>query len=673
VAIATAGFVSLGIAQLATPVHAATTGTHAAASTSTQSAAGSWTSKATRTGAAKSTTRLQVGVWLKQTDTRAFGRLTRAIYTRGSGHYHQWLSPRQVTRDYAPTRHQVAIVKKYLRSQGFHVDSVADNRAYVNATGTVAQANAAFHVKLSTYRYAGHTYRASATAPKLSHIAGGHISSVSGLDTASTYQPMVHKVVKPADSSTPWAGLCGFLDTTNSIHFTKPTPATEALTGWLNCNGFTGTDLRHAYGVDQLPMTAGQGETVAIIDAYGNPTIREDANKFSTENGLPALDANNFQIVSPPGIGNKKDSKSQDPSGWRAEVAIDVEAVHSMAPGAKIVLVAAPNDRASLDEAVNFVVVHHLADIVTNSWGLPIDLAAPGQGSQMNRILQTAAAEGIGVNFSTGDDGDNSDRFNRQTVDFPATSPWATAVGGTSLFTNEDGSYNSETGWGDTFYKMATCDTFTTAPGGQKTCTGYDRSASQQLDEGFIGGAGGGLSSLWTAQPWQSDAIAGDTAAGYGTVGTHRAIPDVSMVGDPETGLNIWLTDPSVDPTQPVEQQWGGTSLSVPLFAGLMADVDQARDAAGHGHAGLASQYLYGLSTAAGGPIRDALPPTFTNPNPAAAAGPNSRSLFLGSFNSGSLFNVGFNADTSLDTAPGWDDVTGVGTPYAPAFIAALQ
>jgi hypothetical protein len=261
-----------------------------------------------------------------------------------------------------------------------------------------------------------------------------------------------------------------------------------------------------------------------------------------------------------------------------------------------------------------------------------------------------------------------------QTVDFPATSPWVTAVGGTSLFTNEDGSYNSETGWGDTFYRLATCDTSTTDPTtGQKTCTAYDRSDSQVLDEGFIGGAGGGLSNLWTAQPWQSAAIGGDTAVGYGKVGSHRAIPDVSMVGDPETGLNIFTTDPAVDPSRPTQEQWGGTSLAVPLFSGIMADVDQARLGVGDGHAGLASQYLYGLSTGAGGPIRDAGLPTFTNPNPSAAGNPDSRSLFYGSFTSGSLFNVGFNADTSLGTEPGWDDVTGVGTPVAPAFVAALK
>ncbi|HEY3531399.1 MAG TPA: S53 family peptidase [Nocardioides sp.] len=677
-AIATAGLVSLGVAQVAAPAHA--TARHQSSATrsaatptttrTTTRTTTSWTSRATRLGSTKPSTVLHLAVWLKQRDTRGLAARTRAIYTRGNAQYHRWLTPRQVMRRYAPTEHQIAVVKHYLTAQGFRIESVASNRAYVNVSGTTRQAEHAFGVKLSQYRYQGHTYRGT-TKPRLGAIAGGHIDSVGGLDTASTYRPMAsRKKVTPADSSTPWKGLCGFLDTTQSVTFDKPSHATESYTGFLPCNGYTGTDLRHLYGVDQLSMDAGAGQTVAIVDAYGSPTIRADANKFSTENGLPKLDQNNFQIVTPPGIGHVKDSKAQDPSGWLPEVAIDVEAVHAMAPGAKIVLVAAPNDRSSLDEAVNWILVHHLANIVTNSWGFPVDLASPGQGTRMERILETAAAEGIGVNFSTGDDGDNSGRFGVQTVDFPATSPWANAVGGTSLFADEQGNYDSETGWGDTFYRLAVCDTFTTDSNGQKTCTAYDRSDSQTLDEGFIGGAGGGLSNFWQAQPWQESAIGNDTAVGYGKVGSHRAIPDISMVGDPETGMQVWLTDPAVDPTQPVEEQWGGTSLSSPLFAGLMADVDQARAAVGDGPAGLASQYVYDLPQ---GAIRDALPPTFDNPNPSAAAGPGSRSLYYGSFNSGSFFNVGFNADTSLGTTSGWDDVTGVGTPYAPRFVEALK
>jgi len=133
--------------------------------------------------------------------------------------------------------------------------------------------------------------------------------------------------------------------------------------------------------------------------------------------------------------------------------------------------------------------------------------------------------------------------------------------------------------------------------------------------------------------------------------------------------MAIWITDRSVGDTAPESETYGGTSLATPMFAGIMADADQARADAGNGPAGLASQYLYDLPP---GAVRDVLPPTFGNPNMSDGSRPDSRSLFYGSFYSGSFFNLGFNSDTSLDTADGWDDVTGVGSPVAPAFVAAL-
>jgi subtilase family serine protease len=712
-AVATAGFVSLGVAQVAAPAHA-TVRAHSGATsrTSTRTTASrtsSWTAHATKVGTTKASTQLQLAVWLKQRNAAGLLKRTQALYRPGSATYHQWLTPAQIRRNYSPTQHQLAVVKNYLTKQGLHVQSVAGDHSYVNVSGTAAQAQRAFGVSLSQYRYHGATYRGT-TAPQLKAIAGGHIDSISGLDDASAYRPSVLRLgesvkgggkPQPASSTTEYDGVCGDWTTQHTLDFINPTES-KTLTGWIPCNPYNGAQLQKAYGVDQLPgnlgktgadETSGAGQTIAIIDAYGSPTILQDANKFSEVAGLPPLNSSNFQVVSPKGIGNKKESKAQDPLGWQAEVTLDVEAAHAMAPGAKIVLVAAPNNYASLDEAVNWVTLRHTANIVSSSWGLSTDLMAPGQGSRDNRIFITAAAEGIGLNFSSGDNGDETygpdgltvDQSSKS-VDFPASSPWVNSVGGTSLFLNEDNSYKAETGWGTTLNRVATCDKHSDVGAGpQQHCDLYDQGASAQLDEGFQGGAGGGLSNVWTAQPWQSAAIGNDVAAGFGTVGTHRAVPDIGMLADPYTGMGVWITDLSVGDTAPEEEGYGGTSLATPLFAGIMADVDQARAAAGHGPAGLASQYLYNLPA---GAVRDVLSPaptatdvtpptlsplTFGHPNSSAAAGPDSTALWYGSFHSGSLFDAGFNSDTSLDTAPGWDDVTGVGSPVAPQFVAALR
>jgi subtilase family serine protease len=216
--------------------------------------------------------------------------------------------------------------------------------------------------------------------------------------------------------------------------------------------------LETAYGVSQnctvtssgVTGICGQGQTIVIVDAYGSPTLQQDVNAYDSVNGLPALTVGqNLTVVSPPGIVNKKESKKQDPLGWQAEVTLDVENAHAIAPGANIVLVASPNNYADLDEALNTVVVQHLGNIVTSSWGSYEVIGNPAQFNRDERILQTGALEGIGFNFSSGDDGDESGPLGGATsVDYPASSPFATAVGGTSLFLNSNNSYLGESGWG---------------------------------------------------------------------------------------------------------------------------------------------------------------------------------------------------------------------------------
>src|SRR5919202_5361589 len=104
-----------------------------------------------------------------------------------------------------------------------------------------------------------------------------------------------------------------------------------------------------------------------------------------------------------------------------------------MAPAAKIFYVGCPKNRQDLDAAMNHVVDRHLAQIVTNSYGFPTELLPSGYVKPLEDTLIQAAAEGIGVYFASGDNGDETARFGFATADWPASSPWVTAVGGTSL------------------------------------------------------------------------------------------------------------------------------------------------------------------------------------------------------------------------------------------------
>jgi subtilase family serine protease len=324
---------------------------------------------------------------------------------------------------------------------------------------------------------------------------------------------------------------------------------------------------------------------------------------------------------------------------------------------------------------VNWVVIHHLANIVTDSWGNSHDMMDPGKASRDERIFMQAAAEGIGVNFSSGDCGDESTSpaqdsqcGGSKSVDFPASSPWVTAVGGTSLFLNGDNSYNFETGWGTGFGRLGVCAAYhVDATTGLQDCDTYKRD-NPPLDLGFNGGAGGGLSYDFTALPWQSAAIGGANASGFGTVGTHRALPDVSLLADPYTGANVFITDESAGDTSPEIEPYGGTSVACPLFAGVMALADQMRANHGLAPTGLATPYLYSLPA---GATRDVGNPPSGTGN-AVAGDSNAFMLNYGSRYSGKLYLPTFNQDSSLAVSTGWDDVTGVGTPYAPAFVSAL-
>ena len=191
----------------------------------------------------------------------------------------------------------------------------------------------------------------------------------------------------------------------------------------------------------------GRGQTVVIVDAFGSDTITSDANVFSQINGLPALTSSNFAIYYPTGPANC----SGNTCGWDVETSLDVEWSHSVAPGANIALVvAADNSDSNLDLAVLFAIENGLGPVISNSYGIEellLQLYFPSELVVENTINQLGAALGISVNFSSGDSGDFSYAIGTTTVSMPASSPYATGVGGTSMFLNNDHSMKLQTGW----------------------------------------------------------------------------------------------------------------------------------------------------------------------------------------------------------------------------------
>ena len=184
--------------------------------------------------------------------------------------------------------------------------------------------------------------------------------------------------------------------------------------------------------------TTARGVTVAVIDAYASPDDRADAERVlrsGTACRRSTAASSSRWSRRAPTTPAPQNPKRQDPEGWSGEETLDIEAVHTMAPGANIVYVGAPNNYRDLDAALNKVVDRHLADIVTNSYGYAGEALPPGYIKPQNDTLIQAAATGISVFFSSGDDGDETGGVAgaTPTPDWPASSPWVTAVGGTSL------------------------------------------------------------------------------------------------------------------------------------------------------------------------------------------------------------------------------------------------
>jgi subtilase family serine protease len=551
--------------------------------------------------------------------------VAQAVSTPGSASYGKYLTPSQFRQQFSPSQSEVNTVTSWLTKQGFSVDYTPSNNLYVAAEGTVAQAQAAFDASFGEYSVEGLTLRAPTADISVPSSLAGAVEAVVGLDQSSA---LVHYDHVGADASP--SG--GFRNARPCSAFWGEKQATDlpAFNGqhlyYAPC-GYVSAQLRGAYGL--TGAGDGSGQTVAIIDAYASPTILSDANTYFSRHHVQPFKGGQFSQVTAPGTMKSPENPRQDPQGWYGEETLDVEAVHSMAPGANVVYVGAPNNYQDLDAALNHVVDRGLARIVTNSYGWTTELLPSGFVKPYEDILVQAAAEGIGVYFSSGDNGDETQVMGYRTADWPASSPWVTAVGGTSLGVDANNRRVFETYWGTDKYSLKN---------GKWTSVGW------------LYGGGGGESVLFGVPSWQTSPYSGG-----------RVVPDVSMVGDPNTGMLVGQTQAFPDGNYYDEYRIGGTSLASPLFAGLMAVADQA---AGHPH-GFANPALYAagagsyndIATSSSDPLGD-VRVDFAN---GVDAG------------SGLLYSVRTFGDTlTLHSAPGFDDATGLGTPTS-ALISALH
>ncbi len=594
--VAIAGAVALAAPSLADAAAPGSVALPGSAPVLTPSAAGSQATPATSA--------VEFAVGLELGDPAGAVALQRAVSDPRSPSYREYLSPAQWEKRFSPTQASVKAVTAWLQSQGIAVEGVSPDRMTVKAAAPAATVERAFGTSLAQIQRNGKTLRASsgalsvpaAIAPLISGVSGvtQNPATPTGLKGASlparggagASQNAVPLAKKGSGAGKEIPQPPGFRDAPPcSSYYGEKSDATDPAYGdgfptplpYAVC-GYAPPQLQDAYRLS--PQIAngidGKGVTVAIIDAYASPTLLADAQQYSVKN-QPAqvLSGGQYSQL----LSNKfNDVAVCEASEWFGEQTLDVEAVHATAPGAGILYVGAKNCEAGLDEAVQQVVDGHLADIVTNSWGDGGGdlLDSAGERRAFDNILLMAAGTGIGVQFSSGDEGDEFTTLGVTVADYPPSSPYATAVGGTSLQVGQNGERAGELGWSTSVSDL--CTTLLQAeefPGCKKShLNKWLPKAPGEYDYG-----GGGGTSFEYPEPWYQEGVVPAALALANKRATHmanRVEPDISMDADPTTGMLVGETQEFPDGTYYDQYRIGGTSLSSPLFAGVMADADQA-------------------------------------------------------------------------------------------------
>jgi len=660
---------------------------------------GSAFAQGTMMGPEDVTKQISVTVWLNLHNKPALDALVQGMYDKDSPDYHHFLSMDQFKAQFSPSAKEAATITDYLAAHNFTVTSVDKFNLFVTARGTVGDAQAAFNVQINRMMLRGAMHRVNAPEASVAGPAGALISVVQGLSDLS-YRAHVSAATN-LETGTAYAGVPLSAAGPDGLFFSAECLRPPQFQTFTTAGGFPlatyfgnrygaditsgppnlppcgydAAELQQAYGLNNLynKNLDGSGQTIMIVDAFGSNTIVDDANLFSSLNGLPALTPSNLAIYTPNGSATCTATNGCIAGNWQFETTLDVEWAHAIAPGANIVLVlSADNSFTNLDIGNLFAVENGFGNVLSNSFGIPevaLVQFLPSELVVENGISEIAAALGISQQVGTGDAGDylaldNADfGINSVSAGANADSPFATGVGGTSTFLDSKHNIELQTGWGLNFVRIAnpTPNPPTIPP----------------LFFGFQSGSGGGASIVYAKPKFQK----------Y-LPGKFRQTPDISMNADPETGAEIIVTPTSVPGDPAFVEVFGGTSLSCPMFSAFWAIANQANQAAGGGPLGQAAPILYQLPEDA---IRDVNvrpvdtlfnvsgiilnppnPPTFESAAALAQPLENTKYFVSALYQSPSSTRwdvFTFGTDSSLTTGPGWDNVTGLGTPNGERFI----
>jgi subtilase family serine protease len=571
------------------------------------------------------TSRVNVSV-LTGRDRAGLAAAARAISDPASPRYQHYLSPAQVAAEFGATSAQQASVSSWLDRSGLTVTH--HDGFTVDASGTVAQAQSALHVRLGLYRPSGGTEQVAAN--KAMSVPAAIAAAVTTIRVTPAKVPLTpHERLAPlAAHPRPLAGVKEKCSAYYGQVKATGLPAAYGRTlTWAPC-GYRPQQVRGAYGATRSGLT-GAGASVAILSEDNDMAALSDANRWARDRNFPPFRpgqfATNIAKGAPNGTGD-------------VESALDVEAVHGMAPAARVTYVVGNGTITGdpLLDGLDTVVTYHIADVVTSSWyigWLPVkkSVIAAWEG-----VLQRAAVEGITVNFASGD------AQIPTKIQYPGGDPWVTGVGGTSLAVGARDKYLWETGWVTDLASLNKAGTaWKPAPPGT-----------------FYAATTGGNSTF--AEPYyQHGVVSGNVVNGT----ARRAVPDVSDFGDFTIGYQIGFSYIGRHhKLHYVNSSNGGTSLSSPMFTGFEADLIQGRH---HIPLGFANPALYDMANTS--TFHDVTSnPQGQGYTEGAVAGPALEAPPL-------LSTMGLCATTPAHQTcgAGYDTTTGIGSP-GPSFFSSF-
>ena len=388
-------------------------------------------------------------------------------------------------------------VVRFARQHGLRV--VGRNLAArtIHLSGTIANFRRAFRVPLAVYRYAGGLYRGRTGPVQVPLVLDSIVQAVFGLDNRLAARPHFRQKRQLGGV---WAHALG-------VSYAPP-------------------EVAKLYNFPQ--GVNGAGQCIGIIELGGGYTAR-DLNLYFHRLGIPMPQVTAVPVA---GGGNRPTGNPNGPDG---EVMLDIEVAGAVASGAKIVVYFAPNTNQGFLRAINRAIHDqvHRPSVISISWGGPEASWTQQSLNAFNQAFQAAGSMGVSVCVAAGDGGSSDGVPGRLAhVDFPASSPFALACGGTSL-QGSGGAITSESVWND-------------GPQG--------------------GAGGGGVSAFFPLPAWQTGAGVPPSVNPGGHIG--RGVPDLAGDADENTGYKVRVDG--------VDTVIGGTSAVAPLTAGLIALLNEA-------------------------------------------------------------------------------------------------